>query len=567
MGSSKNMIYSDNDIEIRAKGIFFTPLPFAKKALDYIEKTLGLNYWKTGEYRLWDMAAGTGNLQYHLPFDALKYSYLSTIYKEDIEHCMRLFPDANCFQYDYLNDDIENLFPNGNNSEIWQISKTWQICTWKLPEKLRNDLQNSDIKWIIFINPPYATSQKAGTSGGSKQSVSDTKLRKVMHNNDLGEVSRELFAQFLYRIKKEFENKTAYLGLFSTLKYLNANNDQKFRDKIFQFEFKNGFLFSSANFSGTSKVNPFPIGFLLWNLSQNKKLEDQSIEVDIFNETVEKIGIKTIATEHKENFLSKWINRPRATIKFPPVGSAINVKADNKDPRDRIAKGFLGSLMCGGNDMQHQNKTCLLSMPYVSAGALSITPDNFEKAMVVHAVRKIPKANWQNDRDQFFQPTGELTDEFITDCAVWNLFAIANQTVAMRNVRYENEVYQIHNQFFPFSLTEIKKWKITDSEMNISMTKDEDRFFANWLKNRKLSIESIQLLDKGKEIYQLYFVNLNQLRTSKFKIETWDAGWWQIRNALADVNLANNLFDDLKEIHNKLRDKLLPMIDYYKFIK
>jgi len=542
----------------RFYGEFFTPVRFAKKALDYIEKTVGKNYWQTGEYRLWDMAAGTGNLQYHLPVDALKYCYLSTIYKEDVEHCMRLFPDANCFQYDYLNDDIENLFPNGNINFAFQ---------WKLPEKLRSDLQNPNIKWIILINPPFATSQKAGTSGGSKQSVSDTKLRKVMHKNDLGEVSRELFAQFLYRIKKEFENKTTHLGLFSTLKYLNSNNDQKFRDKIFQFTFEKGFMFSSANFSGTKKNNAFPVGFLLWNLSKLQKLEEQKIQLDVFNENVEKTHTKQIHTQNRTTFLSKWIKRPAATIVFPPFGSAIEIKSENKDKRDRIAKNFIASLMCKGNDFQNQNFTALLSGPYVSAGALSIVPENFEKSMVIHAVRRIPKATWINDRDQFMQPETKLSDEFIVDCAVWNLFSNSNQTVALKNIIYKKETYQIHNQLFPFSLTEVKKWKVADSEINISMAKDEDRFFANWLITKKLSTESEQLINKGKEIYKFYFENLNQLRTPKYKIETWDAGWWQIRNALTDVNMASDLFEELKELHNKLRDKLLPHIDNYKFVK
>jgi len=556
MDLSKTTYLGDMNI-IREKGIFFTPIRFAQKGLDYIEKTIGKEWWKTGEYRLWDMAAGTGNLLYHLPVDALKYCYLSTIYKEDVEHCARLFPDANSFQYDYLNDDIENVFPNGNIGFANH---------WKLPEKLRNDLQNPDIKWIVYINPPYATSQKAGTSGGSKQSVSDTKLRKIMHKHDLGEVSRELFAQFLFRIKKEFENKTAHLGLFSTLKYLNANNDQKFRDTVFQFGFEKGFIFSSANFSGTSKASPFPVGFLVWSMSKIKKIEDQAIILDVFNENVEKVQTKTISTKNKVVFLSKWIKRPPATIKFPPVGSAIHVKSNNKDPRDRVAKGFLASLMCGGNDMQHQNKTCLLSMPYVSAGALSVTPENFEKAMVIHAVRKIPKSSWQNDRDQFFQPNEKLNDEFITDCTVWNLFVIANQTAALRNVVYDNETYQIRNHFFPFLLSEIKNWKCTDSEITISMAKDDDRFLAIWIKEKNLSKEAQLLLNKGKEIYQFYFANLNQLRTPKFKIETWDAGWWQIRNALNDVNLALDLITELKALQNKLRDKLLPQIYEYEFI-
>jgi len=544
--------------ERRFNGEFFTPVRFAAKALEYIEKKVGKNYWQTGEYRLWDMAAGTGNLEYHLPVEALKYCYLSTIYKEDVEHCLRLFPDANCFQYDYLNDDIENLFPNGNINFAFQ---------WKLPEKLKNDLQNPNIKWIILINPPFATSQKAGTSGGSKQSVSDTKLRKVMHKNDLGEVSRELFAQFLFRIKKEFENKTTYLGLFAPPKYISSNNDQKFRDKIFQFTFEKGFLFSSVNFSGTSRSNQFPIGFIIWNLHKTQNLKEQTIQVDLFNEKVEKIGTKIIRAIHREKFLSKWIKRLPAKIIYPPFGSAIEIKKENKDKRDRISKNFLMSLMCKGNDVQNQNFTALLSGPYVSAGALSVVPENFEKAMAIHAVRRIPKDTWIIHADQFMQPEKELKDEFIVDCAIWNLFSNSNQTVAMRNVKYEKETYQIHNQFFPFLLNEVKKWKCTDSEIMISMAKDEDRFFANWLKNKQLSNESEQLFNKGQEIYKFYFENLNQLRTPKYKIETWDAGWWQIRNALTDVNLASNLFDELKVLHNKLRDKLLPQIYEYEFIK
>lgn len=57
-----------------------------------------------------------------------------------------------------------------------------------------------------------------------------------MHDLDLGEVSRELFVQFIFRIQKEIPK--AHLGLFSKIKYLNATNDEKFRSKIFEFAFQ-----------------------------------------------------------------------------------------------------------------------------------------------------------------------------------------------------------------------------------------------------------------------------------------------------------------------------------------
>lgn len=537
----------------RFYGEFFTPVKFARKALDYIEKTVGKEWWKSGEYRLWDMASGTGNLEYGLPSEAWKYCYMSTVYDEDVEHCKRLFREAEVFQYDYLNDDIENLFQSLSFGH-----------TWKLPEKLRNDLANPDIKWIILINPPFATSQKAGLNhGDSKEGVSDTKVRSIMHDENLGEVSRELFTQFLFRIKKEFVNKISHLGLFSKIKYLNANNDQKFRDAVFHFEFEVGFVFSSANFSGTSRSNQFPVGFLVWNLGETRRIEEQEIFLDVFNENVEKIAVKNVSTENRERFLSKWIERPPATIDFPPLGSAIAIKASNDDRRDRIAQGFLASFMCAGNDPQHQNNTALLSGPYVSAGALSVTPENFEKAMVVHAVRRIPKANWLNDRDQFLKPNAELADEFINDCAVWNLFSNSNQTASLRDVEYEGRVYQIRNHFFPFLISDVRKWKIDDSQIAESLSTGEDTFVAEWLAGRDLSPEAVSVLRKGKQIYQYYFENLSQIPTTQFKIENWDAGWWQIRNALGDVNLGRELMSELKNLHGELRDKILPEITYY----
>ncbi len=550
------MNYFDNQQIIREKGIFFTPLNFVKLGLNYIEKTLGQQWWKTGEYRIWDMAAGTGNLEYHLPVEALKYCYLSTIYKEDVLHCTNLFPQANSFQYDYLNDDIENIFALSNTEN------------WKLPEKLRDDLHNPYIKWLIYINPPYATSGNGATDSNSKTGVSDTKIRKIMHKQNLGEVSRELFSQFIFRIKKEFENNIAYLAMFSKIKYLNSNNDQKLRDKIFHFTFETGFIFSSANFSGTSKKLLFPVGFLVWNLSNKQILDNQIIEIEIFDEKAEICGSKRIIIEKKEKFLSKWIKRMPTIQKFPPFSSAITIKLKNKDTRDRIAKDFIASFLCTGNSFQNQNATSFASGPFVSAGALSVTPENFEKAMVIHAVRKIPKATWINDRDQFLQPTKELNNRFIIDCTIWTIFSNSNHTTALQNVEYCQQIYQINNNFFPFLLEEIRKWKCEDPKIVNSMENDHERFLAKWIASNiaNMSQESLEILEAAKEIYKFYFANLKILSTEKYKIQTWDAGWWQIRNALNYLDLDINIFYDFKILHNKLRQKICPQIYEYGFL-
>jgi hypothetical protein len=507
-----------------------------------LEKVIGPKWWTKG-YRLWDMAAGTGNLEWFLPADAYKSIYLSTLHHEDVQHCKRVFPGATVFQYDYLNDDVESVFDD--QSLFDRVSKR--------PQNLLRDLYDPNIKWIIFINPPFATAQKAGHSGESKKSVSDTKIRPLMHAQGLGEVSRELAAQFLFRIRKEFEGKEAHLGLFYKIKYINSNNDQTFRDKVFQFTFENGFVFSSGHFSGTSSANSFPVGFLVWDLANRKKLETQKIEVAIINDELGKIGRKLIVSEHRDKFLSKWIDRPEAREIFPPLGSAISVKGGNEDVRDRVAPGFLASLMTKGNDVQNHNYVALLSGPYVSAGALSVVPENFDKAMVIHAVRKNVKKNWLNDRDQFLQPEAKPSVRFVRQCTVWNLFADSNNTASLRNVAYKGKTFQIINHFFPFKVSTVKKWKISDSDISRSLTLDtDDRFVAKWLAEQKLDSASEKLLEIGQEIYKSFFENFKDLPTAKYKVEHWDAGWWQIRRCLVEEGLESERLDEIEEIKKQV---------------
>ena len=524
------------------EGVFYTPLPFVKVAHGYLEKVIGPKWW-TKNYRLWDMAAGTGNLEWFLPADAYKSIYLSTLAPEDVQHCKRVFPGATVFQYDYLNDDVASVF---DGQSLFDAP-----C--KKPANLLRDLDDPNIKWIIFINPPFATSQKTGYSGESKQGVSSTKIQPLMHEWGLGEVSRELFAQFLFRIRQEFAGKPAHLGLFSTLKYVNSNNDQKFRDQVFQFAFQDGFVFSSANFSGTQAANAFPIGFFIWDLTKPKKLEAQKIEVTVLDDNTSKLGRKLIVSEHRDRFLSKWIERLPATEIFPPLGSAISVKRENGDVRDRVAKGFLASLMCKGNDVQNYNNVALLSGPYVSAGALSVVPENFDQAMIVHAVRKNVRKSWLNDRDQFLSPAGKPGISFVRQCAVWNLFADSNHTASLRNVVYQGKTFQIINHFFPFKVSVVKQWEISDSEIGRSLKTDpDDRFVAQWLAGQELDAASAELLKLARAIYKTFFKEFKELPTAKYKIEHWDAGWWQIKRCLVEAGLEKDRLAEIEEIKKQL---------------
>jgi len=164
------------------------------------------------------------------------------------------------------------------------------------------------------------------------------------------------------------------------------------------------------------------------------------------------------------------------------------------------------------------------------------------------------------------QPNKKPSKTFINNCVVWSLFSNSNETVTMKDVVYKNQTYQIHNNFFPFRVQEVKKWEVVDREIKKSLSSAENRFVAEWLHNESLSKEAEEVISKGKKLYKFYFENFNKLSTNEFKIHDWDAGWWQIRNALLDQNLGLDLLESLKAAHSLLKENILPQIFDYGFL-
>lgn len=538
----------------RFEGEFYTPLRFAKKAVHYLGEVLGKNWYKSGKFRIWDMAAGTGNLEYHLPAEAYKYLYMSTLHASEADHLKKVFPNATCFQYDYLNDDVEYVFNKGNLPFE---------PAWKLPKKLRDELSNSTITWIVYINPPFATAQVGGAKGESKKGVSKTKVEIAMDKEEAGHVKRELFAQFMFRIVHELPKNT-YLGMFSKLKYLNAPDSVEYRDRFFNYKYEKGFLFKSTTFHGVK--GKYPIGYLIWNLS--KQRERKSVEIDIANEEAATIGVKHLQLINKKDVLNNWFSRPQNSNDYvlPPLSNGITVRESYIDTRHRATPDFLASICSKGNDFQNSTYVVILSSPSVSAGAFTVIEENFEKALTLHAVKKIPKQTWLNDRNQFLIPQVKPSEVFLNDCVVWSLFSLSNETTALKNVSYLGNKYQIKNNFFPFKIEEIKAWDIKDSEFKLQMVKDENRFVANWLSNNHLSEEAKLVIEKAKEVYKLFFASLNQMTTNKWKIDTWDAGWYQIRRCLAEHNLGTDQLKELSKGNQKLANKILPQIEEFGFL-
>ena len=208
------------DTTRRKQGEFFTPIIWVDKAHEYITSVYG-DDWKE-KYIVWDPAWGTGNLTRDYQFKEL---YVSTLNQSDIDTAnqMGYNPEAVKFQYDFLNDEYS-----------------------KLPEGLRNAIENGR-QIIVLMNPPYATSSNM-SFGTSKKGVADTLINRIMKDNVMGDSSKQLYAQFIYRLHS-FGGKIN-ISLFSNPSYLTGEKFKKFREVVIKdYVFEGGFVMDSANFA------------------------------------------------------------------------------------------------------------------------------------------------------------------------------------------------------------------------------------------------------------------------------------------------------------------------------
>lgn len=528
------------------KGAYYTPLAVVDKAYDKLSETLGKNWQK--EYIVWDMCCGVGNLE--VKHSNPRNIYMSTLDMADIDvmKATKTCVAATRFQYDYLNDDITD------------DGKIDYSLTNKVPESLRKAIAEGK-KILVLINPPYAEAGNTDTMSGGKHKsdIATTKISTFME--DYGFAKRELFTQFVARIALEIP--TATIAMFSTLKYVNAPNFEKFREK-WSAKYLGGFVVHSKSFDGL-KGN-FPIGFLMWKTENNliNNVNISEISTEVYDKNILPIGEKKFYNIPNEYFLSEWIKRPRSNkIECLPLKNAITPATVTKDLRgDKSADGAIGSMLSNSNMLQNASTlTAIFSSGFGSAGAFFITEENLWQAAIVFSVRRLVKPTWLNDRDQFLQPTKPLSDEFKSDCLVWMLFNGSNLTASANDLEWNGKKWSIVNHFIPF----------TEQEVG-SPDRFESDFMVQYMADLEFSDEAKFVLEEGKKLWQEYFrhTDVRSVR-DELKLNRADVGWYQVRKALQHRNASGDFipisFKPFEESYKRLSEKLLPMVYDLGFLR
>ncbi|MCV3405871.1 hypothetical protein L8T94_01815 [Campylobacter lari] len=526
----------DQDIRER-KGAFFTPRIWVDKACEYLSKALGKDYEE--KYYIWDCAGGTGNLLAN--FTNAKNVFCSTIDKADVDviherikNGANLF-EKHVFQFDFLNDEFFDKVDDKGNV----------IYKSKLPSNLQEILkdENKRKKLIIFINPPYAeaaTSTQITKTGKNKAKVARENRICEKYKEILGKANNELFAQFYIRIYCEIDG--AVLATFSTLKYINSSNFSKFRE-TFKAKFLKGFIAPSYTFDNVK--GKFPIGFLIWDMSQKDELK--KVKLDVFNENGNFLGKKIFYSYEKSKKLNEWYK---------------NFYVKNNE---------IAIMNTRGNDFQNTNYIRITTLNNYNHTNI-ISYQNLIQTSIYLSVRHAIPATWLNDRDQFLYPNKAYQNdkEFQSDCLAFMLFHGQNRISAKEGI----------NHFIPFSEKELG---ITQEAFKSDFMykfingkiKNEDVLFDDTLGKVEFSNEAKELLKAGKELFKYYHTHKEKagylVNASLYDIKEFFQG----RDEKGKMNIPSKakdehykiLLSDLNLALDILAKKIEPKIYEYGFLR
>ncbi|WP_233900636.1 hypothetical protein [Tenacibaculum piscium] len=523
----KDLLVSQ-DIRER-KGAYFTPRKWVELSQKYITNYLGEN-WQD-DYYIWDCASGTGNLlaglnnKYNIYASTLDQSDVNVIH-DRIEHGANLLK-KHVFQFDFLNDDFS-----------------------KLPQSLQDIIndENKRKKLIIYINPPYAEHGNRKVFSGIGEHKKSVATTSKIYNNlskTVGTATRELFAQFFLRVHDEIPECT--LASFSTLKYINSQNFLKFR-KYFKGTNESGFICQSNTFDNVK--GKFPIGFLIWNLSN--KQEIKVVKIDIVNDFGEYIDSKPFYSFEKKDFISVWLRKH------------YNKKNE-----------ILAYLILPGIDMQQQNGVYFTSKPTNSDikqhKTTIITKNNLIIMAIYLAIRHCIKHTWINHNDQFLFPNNhwEKDVEFQNNCLVYSLFHGKNQIKSNDGINnwlpFTEQEVDANEKFSSNFMTDFIKGKIK--------IESEDTLFGsqeNQQIKREFSEEATAVFDAGRKLWKYYHSKENvNVNASFYDIREYFQGRSEKgrMNSKSSDAIYSELISELRECLKILAKKIEPKVYEYEFLK
>lgn len=521
------------DTDRRRKGDFYTPSIWVDEAHKLLDKNLGEN-WRD-EYMVWDCAWGTGNPTRDYQFADL---YCSTLQQEDLNIATRYNKNATKFQYDFLNDDVEDMekikvelrrplsFKAGINMQamesyinfakildlyamavdkgfmtieegqiaynrainILKSTKLYQSAP-SLVDGLLGDDDHEPKKLLFLINPPYAAAsnmkKNANTEGMSK-GTSDTKVKELMLETKSGKASQNLYNQFIYRIYllRKLFGTSIVMGIFCPTQIQTGRANAGLREELNNFWISDMFMLQAGQFADVA--SNWSISFSVFNGTESNNSIKCRV-LDCADGNVIELGIKDVYNMDGKIDASEWVKQPnkkKSTKLGIQLSSALYTGKGNA-PLGRVTDDHIAYCVMDGNNIDaNTSQVYLLSSSACHGHGLSVTEDNFERFIALFPARKLISGNfatWANSKDEYMVPNeaNEKYKQWISDSIVYSLFNTSSNQSSLRNIEYNGKLWNIQNEFFWMSVKDIAELaggKYGTDDINTAIEDDIENF-------------------------------------------------------------------------------------------
>lgn len=595
------------DTDRRRKGDFYTPTIWVSEAHKLMDKHLGAD-WRE-KYMVWDCAWGTGNLTRDYAFDDL---YCSTLIQEDLDTASRYNPFACKFQYDFLNDDVNEFesiprilyqpfFGIYTYDEVKQYMNfedildfyAWAITKNKITEEqaqqayseaisilhstklfelapgLINSLLGAEGKprksLVFLINPPYGTSGELTPANGKekKSGIAYSVVNSMMRDDKVGGCSQQLYAQFIYRISKlnDIFKCKAILGIFSPT-LLMVGEQFKGLKKYFG-KLIDGYMIQASEFADVK--NNWAISFTVWGISEDEASSEYRLTIRTADNPSNTDSVKVMYRAKEK--ASNWVKKIKPTggnIETFTMSSAIKIT----NGTCKISEKSLGVALMNQNIVE-SNTQFVMILPRKLKGHLSsydITDETFDRIISYFTARKLIVPTWINCKDEYMVPNTEHPEyvQWQNDCIVYSLFNTASNQSSLRSIEYNNKLWDIYNEFFWLSRSKMlqlaeqyNNMAVYDDVMSHSKT---ERFVYERLKTVTLSEDAQAVLDAATALLIKTFPFRAEFaeKHPEYHINTWDAGWYQIK-AIAKEYCKEDLVK-FNELYTQFSDRLRPLV-------
>jgi hypothetical protein len=264
-----------------------------------------------------------------------------------------------------------------------------------------------------------------------------------------------------------------------------------------------------------------------------------------------------------------WLREPiknKKTFDAPQLSNAITCQQEGVGS---ITKDSMGYIQNNANSPYYNSQFVSLFSGNFSGGhGCSVDPENFHRACAMFTARKTIKPDWTNCKDEYMVPNINHFDykQWNDDCIIYSIFHNSSNQSSLRDLKYKGNYYNIINEWFWLDKKHMSQ--IANAEKNKEVYSDinnfgNDRFVFNEIKNVNLSDDAKELLKISEELVveSFKFRKIFDQSNPEYQINTWDAGWYQIRALLSKY-----MPDELKDFVSLFKEFELRMTEgVYKF--